>query len=342
MVNYCHHSELEKIENLGQKTWLITGGAGFIGSHLCEALLEYNQKVICFDNLSTGSMDRVSQIQKRHSKGFEFVEGDLASFDSLKKQVDRADFILHQGALGSVPRSIEFPIDTFNSNVLGFHNLLVAASDSRVKTIVYASSSSVYGDSPTLPKVEEGVGKVLSPYALSKSSNESYAEVYSKTYDLPIIGLRYFNVFGPYQNPNGAYAAVIPKWIAKALNGETIEIYGDGKNSRDFCYIDNVVQANLLAALNDFKEESYYKVYNVAVNEQTSLNQLFDIIKEYCEDNNIKLKQDEAFYAPERKGDVKHSLADITKISNELGYLPKVKFKDGIKRTFDWFLKNTT
>ena len=321
--------------------WLITGVSGFIGSNLLEALLELDQEIIGIDNLSTGNLDNLSQVKakisERQWKRFKFVEGDICNIDLCREISNGVDYVLHQAALGSVPRSIKDPIATNESNITGFLNVLTASHESNVKSFTYAASSSTYGDHPDLPKVEERIGKPLSPYAVSKYVNELYAEVFARVHNFRSIGLRYFNVFGRRQDPKGPYSAVIPKWITAMLQGEQIFINGDGETSRDFCYIDNVVQANILAAL--AKDEAKDQIYNVAVGERTSLNELFQIIKQTLASINIEYLIDPV-YGEFREGDIKHSLADISKAQNLIGYSPKFSIQKGMKEAIPWYVDN--
>ncbi|WP_272023229.1 SDR family oxidoreductase [Olleya namhaensis] len=329
------YSEKYHEEDLSNLSFLVTGGAGFIGSNLVEYLLKYNaKKVLVLDNLSTGTLSNLKPF-KKHSN-FTFIKGDITNLQDCEHAMQDIDYVLHQAALGSVPRSINNPIASNNANVNGFLNILVAAKDSSsVKRVVYAASSSTYGDSPSLPKCEDNIGKPLSPYAVTKYVNELYADVFYKTYGLETIGLRYFNVFGPKQDPNGAYAAVIPKFIGKMLKGETITINGDGEHSRDFTFIENVVQANIKSALS-LNKEAVNQIYNVACGERINLNQLIGAIS-----NNLKkievISTSIIENGAERTGDVKHSLADISKAFNYIGYNPKYKFKKGIQLTTSWF-----
>lgn len=316
------------IEN---KKVLVTGGAGFIGSNIIDALLLQNNKVVCLDNLSTGHLKNIEHYLD-HSN-FNFIEGDIRDLDTCLKVTQDIEIVLHQAALGSVPRSINDPITSNSVNVSGFLNMLWAVKENKVKRFVYAASSSTYGDHPDLPKEEDKIGKPLSPYAVTKYVNELYAKVFADTYGIETIGLRYFNVFGPKQDPNGAYAAVIPKFINLFLKGESPTINGDGTHSRDFTFIDNVVQVNQLAALVE-NPKALNTVYNVACGENTNLNELVDAIKKGLKGN----KDIEVFYGPERKGDVKHSLASIDKAKKMLQYCPNVNFNEGIKRTIEWFL----
>ncbi len=323
------------------KTWLITGVAGFIGSNLLEFLLKHDQKVIGLDNFSTGhkkNLDEVnSSVLESQWKNFIFFHGDIRSLDDCQKAVNGVDYVLHQAALGSVPRSINDPITTNETNISGFLNMLVASKDAQVRSFTYAASSSTYGDHPALPKVEENIGNPLSPYAVTKYVNELYADVFARTYGFKSIGLRYFNVFGKRQDPNGAYAAVIPKWIAAMIKGEEIFINGDGETSRDFCFIENTIQANILAATaNDFSKNN---VFNVAVGDRTTLNELFGLLKTSLSENNINYDM-AVQYREFRTGDVRHSQADINKIQSKLTYTPQFTIADGIRLTMPWYVKN--
>ena len=323
------------------KTWLITGVAGFIGSNLLEVLLLLNQKVVGLDNFATGhqhNLDEVSSVVSNDQwNNFQFIEGDIRDFETCEMAVKNVDYILHQAALGSVPRSIADPILTNSANITGFLNMLTAAKNEDVNNFVYAASSSTYGDHPALPKVEENIGKPLSPYAVTKYVNELYADVFKKTYGFNTIGLRYFNVFGKRQDPEGAYAAVIPKWTSSLINNEEVFINGDGETSRDFCFIENTVQANILAALAG--EKGLNQVYNVAVGDRTTLNDLFSSIKASLKGNGINYDK-EPVYQGFREGDVRHSQADISKISSLLGYTPTHKIQDGINLAMPWYVKN--
>jgi len=323
------------------KTWLVTGAAGFIGSNLVEQLLSLGQKVIGLDNFSTGhqhNIDEVLALCSDNAENFSLITGDICDLDTCKQAVNGVDYVLHQAALGSVPRSIADPINTNKSNVDGFLNMLVASRDADVKRFVYAASSSTYGDHPGLPKVEDTIGNPLSPYAVTKYVNELYAQVFASTYDIETIGLRYFNIFGRRQDPNGAYAAVIPKWIMEYMSSGTIYINGDGETSRDFCYIDNAVQANILAATTTNKN-AVNTVYNVALNDQTSLNQLYSLIEERLLSLKTDLKKSEPNYRDFRAGDVRHSRADITKAQNLLGYEPSHKIDQGLEEAMAWYLE---
>jgi UDP-N-acetylglucosamine 4-epimerase len=318
------------------RTWLITGVAGFIGSNLLETLLRLNQSVIGLDNFSTGSQKNLDLVRKAIAteqwSRFEFIQGDICDLATCRNALSKgADYVLHQAALGSVPRSIHDPIASNLNNVSGFLNMLVASRDAQVKTFVYAASSSTYGDHPGLPKVEDQIGKPLSPYAVTKYVNELYADVFATTYGFRTIGLRYFNVFGPRQDPNGPYAAVIPKWMEQIRDGQVVQINGDGNTSRDFCYVENAIQANLLAA--SASEDAKGQVYNVAVGQQTSLNELFEYLKNIMEKPGAQ-----ASHVDFRKGDVRHSLANIDKARQLLGYLPEVDCREGLKRTVKYYL----
>ena len=328
-----------------QYTWLITGAAGFIGSNLLEALLQLNQKVVGLDNFSTGHQRNLDEVQSLVTpaqwQNFSFLQADIFNLADCQKACAGVDYVLHQAALGSVPRSVEDPITTNASNVTGFLNMLVAARNSKVKRFVYAASSSTYGDHPGLPKVEDQIGKPLSPYAVTKYVNELYADVFGKTYGLQSIGLRYFNVFGPRQDPEGAYAAVIPKWIASMIKGEPVYINGDGETSRDFCYIANVVQANLLAACTP-NTEAVNQVYNIAVASRTTLNELYAQLKQNLVISCSHLKDAQAVYREFRAGDVQHSLASIDKARKRLGYEPTQEMGQGLVLAMPWYLTQST
>jgi UDP-N-acetylglucosamine 4-epimerase len=324
------------------KTWLVTGVAGFIGSNLLEALLKLDQRVVGLDNFSTGYQRNLDEVQTLISTeqwdNFQFINGDIRNSDDCRRACEGADYVLHQAALGSVPRSIADPITTNQNNIDGFLNMLVAARDAKVKRFVYAASSSTYGDHPDLPKVEDKIGKPLSPYAVTKLVNELYADVFARTYGFKTIGLRYFNIFGRRQDPEGAYAAVIPKWIAALIKGEPVYINGDGETSRDFCYIDNAVQANLLAATTD-NPEAVNQVYNVALGDRTTLNGLFSMIQASL--NQLGVKSDmQPKYRDFRAGDVRHSQADIGKAQRLLGYVPRVRIAEGIGNAMPWYIKH--
>ncbi len=320
-------------------TWLITGVAGFIGSNLLEVLLKLNQRVVGLDNFSTGHQRNLDEVRELVSadqwKNFSFIEGDIRNSDDCSKACDGVEYILHQAALGSVPRSLAEPLATNNTNITGFLNMLVAARDAGVKSFTYAASSSTYGDHPALPKVENIIGNPLSPYAVTKYVNELYADVFSRCYGFNTIGLRYFNVFGRRQDANGSYAAVVPKWTAAMLNSQAVYINGDGETTRDFCYIDNAVQANLLAATNE-SETALNQVYNVAVSGRTSLNSLFDMLRESLRKYGVK-SEIKPIYRDFRAGDVRHSQADIGKARELLGYLPSHTVAQGIPVAVEWY-----
>lgn len=322
------------------KRWCVTGAAGFIGSHLVEELLRLNQIVVGLDNFSTGyrhNLDDVVNRAGKNSARFSFIEGDIRNLDSCRSAVEGADFVLHQAALGSVPRSIEDPLSSHQSNVDGFVHILTASRDEKVKRVVYASSSSVYGDVIDSPKVESRTGQLMSPYAVTKQINELYAYTFSLVYGLGITGLRYFNVFGPRQDPNGSYAAVIPKWIGSLLAEQTVTINGDGETTRDFCHVSNVVQANILAACANVQAPTH-SIYNVAVGETTSLNELFAAIRYSLDRLGFNTARLDPVYGPFRAGDIRHSLADITAIIRDLGYAPQVRVSDGIPMTVEWYV----
>ncbi|WP_411684362.1 NAD-dependent epimerase/dehydratase family protein [Acinetobacter indicus] len=323
------------------KTWLVTGVAGFIGSNLLETLLKLDQTVVGLDNFATGhqyNLDEVQSLVKPEQwANFKFYEGDIRNFEDCQKACAGVDYVLHQAALGSVPRSIADPITTNAANITGFLNMLTAARDAEVKSFTYAASSSTYGDHPALPKVEENIGKPLSPYAVTKYVNELYAEVFARTYGFKTIGLRYFNVFGKRQDPNGAYAAVIPKWTAAMIAGDDVFINGDGETSRDFCFIENTVQANILAATTQ-NDEAKNQVYNVAVGDRTTLNDLFNAIKAALNENGVTYTKNPV-YRDFRAGDVRHSQASIEKIQKFLGYNAKFVISEGINKTMYWYIK---
>lgn len=316
---------------------LVTGGAGFIGSNLCETLLNNGNTVTCLDNFATGKRENIAHLHD-NSK-FKLIEGDIRNLKDCQKACEGVGYILHEAALGSVPRSINDPITSNDVNVSGFLNMLVAARDAKVKRFIYAASSSTYGDSVSMPKVEDIIGKPLSPYAITKYVNELYADIFSKTYGLETIGLRYFNVFGRKQDPNGAYAAVIPKFVMQLMKHESPIINGDGSYSRDFTYIDNVIQMNLLAITTDNKE-AINTVYNVAYGERTDLNELTTLLKKYLSEFDSKIAQVEAKYGPNRQGDVPHSLASIEKARTLLGYEPEYNIETGLKEAVRWYWEN--
>ncbi|HPG12952.1 MAG TPA: SDR family oxidoreductase [Chitinophagaceae bacterium] len=315
-------------------TILVTGGAGFIGSNLVEALLNDDRVsgVKVLDNLATGSVQNLDEF--RDNSKFSFIEGDIRNYEDCVLACKDIDRITHQAALGSVPRSVNDPLTSNNVNITGTLNIFTAAKEAGIKRVVYAASSSTYGDHPGLPKVEDKIGNPLSPYAVTKYVNELYARVYASLYDMQLIGLRYFNIFGPKQNPKGPYAAVIPLFVEAIINSTSPTINGDGEHSRDFTYVDNAVQANLLSLFTE-DQEAINQVYNIACGEQTSLNQLFEYL---CEEAGSDLKP---IYGPERKGDVKHSLADISKASKLLDYQPSIDVKEGLKRTYRWYLQKS-
>jgi len=331
-----------------QKTWLVTGNAGFIGSNITEFLLQNGQKVVGLDNFSTGYRhnieDVLSNVGEEKAKNFTFIEGDIADMDICMKACEGIDIVLHQAALGSVPRSIADPITSNRSNVTGFLNMLTAAKDSDIKRFVYASSSSVYGDSKELPKVESRTGNVLSPYAAMKATNELYAGVFQKNYGMETIGLRYFNVFGRRQDPNGAYAAVIPKWVASMLKEEDVYINGDGETSRDFTYIDNVIQMNVKAGLTD-NIKAFGEAFNVAVGGRNTLNELYNLLKDQInqqsKSKNLSFRvEKEPIYRDFRPGDIRHSNADITKAKEIVGYEPTHDIYQGMQEAIEWYIDN--
>ena len=316
------------------KVVLVTGGAGFIGSNLCESLLNNNNIVKCLDNFATGKRENIEPFLS--NSNFTLIEGDIRDLNTCKKAVDNVDIVLHQAALGSVPRSINDPITSNEVNINGFLNMLVAARDAKVKRFVYAASSSTYGDSVNLPKVEEIIGKPLSPYAITKYVNELYADVFYKTYGFESIGLRYFNVYGRRQDPNGAYAAVIPKFTQLLMNLESPTINGDGTNSRDFTYIENVIQMNHLAATTT-NPEAIGSVFNTAVGERANLLEMTTLLKEYLKEFNPEIGKVEINHGPERLGDIPHSLASIEKAKRILGYRPSHNLQQGLKEAVDWY-----
>lgn len=355
------YSELKDRLTVERHTWLVTGVAGFIGSNLLETLLKLNQRVVGLDNFATGhqrNLDEVrSLVTAEQWVNFDFIKGDIRNLEDCQRAMifnpspdgrgvregdgethSPVEYVLHQAALGSVPRSIENPIVTNETNISGFLNMLVAARDAKVKRFVYAASSSTYGDHPGLPKVEDRIGKPLSPYAVTKYVNELYADVFARTYGFNTIGLRYFNVFGPRQDPNGAYAAVIPKWVASMIKNETIFINGDGETSRDFCFIENVRQINLLAATVE-NPEAANQVYNVAVGDRTTLNQLYEQLHLNLLPRFPHLQNVKPTYRDYRAGDVRHSLADISKAGNLLGYQPTHRIGEGLKVAMDWYVQ---
>lgn len=324
--------------------WLVTGAAGFIGSNLVEALLKLGQRVTGLDNFATGHQHNLDQVRELVGEqawaNFSFIDGDIRKGDDCARACLGVDYVLHQAALGSVSRSIDDPVATNETNVTGFLNMLVAARDAKVKRFVYAASSSTYGDHPALPKVEAQIGNPLSPYAVTKYVNELYADVFARTYGTEAIGLRYFNVFGPRQDPHGAYAAVIPQWVAALIEGRTLRINGDGETSRDFCFIDNVIQANLLAATAG--SEAANQVYNVALNERTSLNQLHEMMRALLVGQFPHLESHKPEYVGFRAGDVRHSQADITKAATMLGFAPTHRIGEGLQQAMAWYVRNLT
>lgn len=329
LEQHCHH-------------WLVTGAAGFIGSNLVEALLKLGQRVTGLDNFATGHRHNLEQVKESVTEAawmkFNFIEGDIRVPGDCVRACDGVDFVLHQAALGSVSRSIDNPIVTNETNVTGFLNMLVAARDAKVRRFVYAASSSTYGDHPALPKVEDVIGNPLSPYAVTKYVNELYANVFGRTYGMESIGLRYFNVFGPRQDPDGAYAAVIPQWVAALIRNQPLRINGDGETSRDFCYIDNVVQANLLAAL--APADAANQVYNVALNARTSLNELYAMMREILRTRFPHVDAHQPEYVDFRRGDVRHSQADIGKAAALLGYAPTHRIDEGLRQAMDWYVND--
>jgi UDP-N-acetylglucosamine/UDP-N-acetyl-alpha-D-glucosaminouronate 4-epimerase len=339
------YQSIQQELSTNQYCWLITGVAGFIGSNILETLLKFNQKVVGLDNFSTGYQHNLDQVEALVGKdaweNFKFIEGDICQFDDCKLACENVDFVLHQAALGSVPRSIDDPILANENNISGFLKMLVASRDASVKRFVYAASSSTYGDQPDLPKVETVIGQPLSPYAVTKYVNELYADVFARCYGTESIGLRYFNVFGPRQDPNGAYAAVIPQWVAALIRNEPLKINGDGETSRDFCFVDNVVQVNLLAALAK-TPQSVNQVYNVALNERTSLNQLYAMMCSLLVDKFPELGNHRPQYVEFREGDVRHSQADISKARDLLGYEPTHPIHEGLAQAMDWYVTNLT
>ena len=346
MTKYEEH---QKYLLNNQSTWLITGIAGFIGSNLFEKLLILNQKVIGLDNFVTGHQHNIDQaikdaektVGKSLSHNYNIINGDIRDLKDCQKACNGVDYVLHHAALGSVPRSIKDPISTNRANIDGFLNMLVASKDKKVRRFVYAASSSTYGDHSALPKVEGVIGNPLNPYAVTKLVNELYAGIFNKNYGFNSIGLRYFNIFGKRQDPNGSYAAVIPSWIKGILNKKDIFINGDGETSRDFCFIDNVVQINILAALTDNKN-AINQIYNVALNDRTSLNKLYYLIEEALIQRTIGLKKKSPIYRDFRAGDVRHSQADISKARELLDYKPSHRIGEGLDKSMDWYCNNTS
>ena len=320
------------------KRVLVTGGAGFIGSNLCEALLKRGDEVVCLDNFATGHIENIIPLMEQY-KNFKLIVGDIRNIEDCRKAVEGVEYVLHEAALGSVPRSIKDPITSNDVNVGGFLNMIVAARDAGVKRFIFAASSSTYGDSKSLPKVEDVIGKPLSPYAITKYVNELYADVFARTYNFEYIGLRYFNVFGRRQDPNGAYAAVIPLFVKKFMNHEAPNINGDGEYSRDFTYIDNVVQMNLLAIDTD-NHAAVNQIYNTAYGERTTLNQLVAYLKEFLGEMDPAIAEIEPTHGPNRAGDIPHSLASVDKAKQLLGYAPKFSMRDGLKEACKWYWEN--
>jgi len=339
------YKKLQKHLKNNQSTWLVTGVAGFIGSNLLEELLILNQRVVGLDSFETGHQSNIDEAirdannvtKKDLSNNFKFLNGDIKNLNDCKNACKGVDYVLHQAAIGSVPRSIENPIETNQANINGFLNMLVAGRDARVKRFVYAASSSSYGDNPDLPKKEHMIGNPLSPYAVTKYVNELYASVFAKNYDFKTIGLRYFNIFGKRQDPEGAYAAVIPKWVNSILNKEDVYIYGDGETSRDFCFVENAVQMNLLAATTD-NVKAIDQVYNVALNDRTSLNALYKLIQEMLINRVEGLEHRKPIYKNFRSGDVRHSQACIEKAQKLLDYQPNYKVAEGMEKAIDWYI----
>ena len=345
----ARYEQLQKHLKDNQNTWLVTGVAGFIGSNLLEKLLVLNQKVVGLDNFDTGHQHNINQAIEDANKtsgkdlrsNFKFINGDIRKIEDCKQACDGVDYVLHQAALGSVPRSIKDPINTNRANIDGFLNMLVTSKDANVKRFVYAASSSSYGDHPDLPKEEEKIGNPLSPYAVTKVVNELYASVFARTYGFKTIGLRYFNIFGKRQDPNGAYAAVIPKWVSAMLNKEDVFINGDGETSRDFCYIDNTLQINLLAATTD-NDKATNQVYNVALNDRTSLNKLYHMIQDRLIKRTKKVQSKKPIYKDFRAGDVRHSQANIKKAQELLDFKPAFNISKGLDETMDWYINSIT
>ncbi len=323
------------------RRWLITGVAGFVGSNLLETLLRHGQHVTGLDNFMTGYRENLEQVRSLVPRAawarFRFIEGDIRCLATCKQVCQGAEFVLHQAALGSVGRSIEDPILTSDINMIGFLNVLVAARDAGVRRLVYAASSATYGDHPELPKVEERIGRPLSPYALTKHVNEVYADMFARCYQTESVGLRYFNVFGPRQDPDGPYAAVIPQWFSAMINDARLTINGDGNSSRDFCYIDNVVQANLLASMSS-NPDAVNQVYNVAVNARTSLNELYALMRGLLGERFPHLRDYQPHYTDFRAGDVRHSQADISKAARLLGYRPSHRLEEGLQASMAWYV----
>jgi UDP-N-acetylglucosamine 4-epimerase len=339
MKRSAYHTLLQQLKRTPRR-WLVTGAAGFIGSNLVETLLRCRQRVVGLDNFATGHIANLKEVRQLlpgfFQKNFRFIEGDITDAKICRRACRGVDYVLHQAALGSVPRSIEKPLDSHASNVTGFITVLAAARQARVRRFVYASSSSVYGDHPGLPKQEANLGDPLSPYAATKLINEVYADVFGRCYQLESVGLRYFNVFGPRQDPEGPYAAVIPKWVAALLRDEPVQINGDGRTSRDFCYVANAVQANLLAATTR-RRGAVNQVYNVALNERTTLNELFRLIRDLLAERHPQIAKTKPVYRDFRPGDVRHSQADIAKARRLLGYRPTHRLSEGLREALAWY-----
>ncbi len=337
------YDQLQSALQTSPRTWLVTGVAGFIGSNLLETLLQLEQPVTGLDNFATGYKKNLEQVRERVKPAqwsrFCFLEGDITDLEICRRACAGVEVVLHQAARGSVPASIADPVRAHNSNVTGFLNMLVAARDAQVRRFVYASSSSVYGDNPDMPKAEEKIGRPLSPYAATKAINEVYATAFAQAYGLGSIGLRYFNVFGPRQDPEGAYAAVIPKWIAALIQRQPVYINGDGETSRDFCYVLNVVQANLLAATTP-RPEAVNQVYNIALGERTTLNQLFQMLQTAVRRRDPAVPEQKPIYREFRPGDIRHSLAAISKAQNLLGFSPTHRIEQGLDLAMDWYRQN--
>lgn len=333
--------QLKSIMPAEPKCWLVTGAAGFIGSNLVETLLRLDQQVRGLDNFATGHQYNLDEVQTQVSEQqwgrFKFIEGDIRVPEHCAQACTGVSYVLHQAALGSVPRSLEDPVTTNQANIDGFLNMLVAARDAKVDSFTYAASSSTYGDHPALPKKEENIGNPLSPYAVTKLVNELYADVFARSYGFECIGLRYFNVFGKRQDPEGAYAAVIPKWVAAMIQGENIHINGDGETSRDFCFVENAVQANIKAALAPVEGKN--SIYNVAVGDRTTLNELFQLLQKTLANKEVSYGL-EPVYRDFRAGDVKHSLADISRAKKQLGYLPTHDVQQGLEEAIGWYIAN--
>jgi UDP-N-acetylglucosamine 4-epimerase len=342
-VTGSRHQEVQELLRQRPRRWLITGVAGFIGSHLLEALLKLDQAVVGLDNYATGYARNLEEVREAAGtaawRNFTFIEGDIRALADCRRACAGVDFVLHHAALGSVPRSVEDPLASHETNLTGFVNTLVAARDAGVARFIYAASSSTYGDHPGLPKVEEAIGRPLSPYAVTKYANELYADVFARCYGMSSIGLRYFNVFGPRQDPEGAYAAVIPKWIAQFIGSEPVTINGDGETSRDFCYVENAIQVNLLAATTD-DPDALNQVYNVAVAERTTLNELFELERALLMEHFPRVRECRPRYREFREGDVRHSQADISKARKLLGYAPTHRVGEGLKEAMGWYIRS--